>query len=224
MPLSPSCRARTVLVAAGTACAVVLLLLPAASAASAPRPRTLGVGVQGTAAAPRLLTATQVIHVSPVNDAHRLKAGYRVTSSGRGYCWTNSFLNSELYRCLLGNYIYDPCWALAGRSAVACLLVPWSHHVTRLRLTRPLPRSSVGHGAIWGLRMFSGVRCQFASGTRSWFHGHPINYYCRQRWALLGAPDRFQPTWQIQAIRRVRGQWQARGSRLLSRAWRPTNP
>jgi hypothetical protein len=223
MQRSDSRRART-FAAAGTACAVVFLLLPAASAASvAPRSRTLGVTGQA-AGGPRLLAATRVVHVSPLNQAHRLKADYRVTSTGRGYCWTDSFLNSELYRCFIGNYIYDPCWALAGRAAGICLSRPWSDEVTRLRLTRPLPRTSPGHGAIWGLRMFSGVRCQFASGTRSWFHGHPINYYCRQRWALLGAPDRSQPTWQIQAVRRVGGQWQARGSRPLSTAWRPTNP
>ena len=206
-----------------TACTALLAsAMSASGASSAPSSRSLEIA--DPMSARQTLAATQVHHVSPVTKLRELKPDYRVTAVGRGYCWTSSFLHPELYRCFLGNYIQDPCWSEAGRQTVICLTRPWSHRVTRLRLTRRLPSSNPGKGAIWGLTMLSGNNCQFASGAGVLFHGERVNYFCRRRWALVGDPNTDRPVWHIQTVRRVHRHFEGRGSRALTDAWRPSNP
>lgn len=210
--------------AAGFA-AVVSCCILAGSLASAS-----GAGVAATSrsrgvdAAMSKAAATRVHHVSPIDSGGHLKPRYQVTQSARGYCWTSSFVNPELYRCFLGNYIQDPCWPRADGEAVLCLARPWSHEVTRLRLTRRLPPTSPGHGSLWGLTLASGQRCQEPGGTHDIWRGHDVNYYCSQHWALLDSPDRSSPAWHMAAVRYVHHHYHWRGVRVLSDAWRPKSP
>lgn len=187
--------------------------------AAAPAGRVAGAEVRASGSA-----ATQVHHVSPVNASGRLKPAYRVSSSGRGYCWTTSFLSPELYRCFRGNFIMDPCWARTGNAAVVCLQSPWSHHVTRLRLTKRLPQTSAGPSGLWGLTLRSGLQCEVPGGTHDLWHGHDVNYLCQRHWVLLDSPDRSQPVWSILTARYRHGHYHGRGVRPLSDAWRPKAP
>lgn len=172
----------------------------------------------------RAVAATYVHHVSPINKVRKLKRGYRVTAAGRGSCWTSSFLHPELFRCFLGNYIEDPCWPEGRGASVLCLPRPWSRDVTRIRLTKRLPQPSPGRGAIWGLTLLSGNRCQVPGGTHEVWRGHDVNYYCHRRWVLLDAPDRTRRTWHIRTARRVHHHYEGRGLRQLTDAWRPKGP
>jgi hypothetical protein len=201
-------------------CILVGSLASASGAGLAATSRSRGAD----AATSKAAAATRVHHVSPIDSAGHLKASYRVTQSGRGYCWTSSFVNPELYRCFLGNYIQDPCWPRAGGAAVLCLARPWSHEVTRLRLTKRLPLPSPGHGSLWGLTLASGQRCQEPGGTHDIWRGHDVNYYCSQHWALLDQPDRSSPAWHMAAVRYLHQHYHWRGVRLLSDAWRPKSP
>jgi hypothetical protein len=163
--------------------------------------------------------ATQVHHVSPVDSTGQLKPGYRVTDSGKGYCWTTSFVNPGLYRCFRGNFIMDPCWSNAGQTAVFCLAAPWSHSVTRLRLTRRLPPTSPGRSFLWGMTLRSGLQCAEPGGTHDRWHGHDVNYLCQRHWVLLDSPDRSRPVWRILTARYLHGHYHGRGVRPLSDAW-----
>jgi hypothetical protein len=172
----------------------------------------------------RVRPATWVHYVSPTDASGGLKRGYHVTATHRGYCWTVSEQNPGLFRCFWRNQIQDPCWAESGHVTVVCLDRPWSHRLMRLHLTRRLPKPMPDRSGLWGLTMASGRNCQFAAGTRSWFHGHPVNYLCPRRWVLLGFPDRRDSTWRIRTARRVHGHFGARGRRPLTDAWRAKAP
>jgi hypothetical protein len=211
--------------AAGFAAVVgwCLLIGSLASASGAHEPSSTS-RASGSGAAMSRAAATRVHHVSPTDAAGRLKAGYRVTRSARGYCWTSSFVNPELYRCFLGNYIQDPCWPRAGGHAVLCLLQPWSREVTRLRLTKRLPPTSPGHGSLWGLTLGSGQNCQESGGTHDIWRGHDVNYYCSRHWVLLDEPDRRSPAWHMATARYLHQHYHGRGVRRLSDAWRPKSP
>jgi hypothetical protein len=167
---------------------------------------------------------TRTHHIAPVDSSGQLKPAYRIIRSARGYCWTTSFLNPGLYRCFLGNFILDPCWTKAGRGAVLCLERPWSHQVTRLRLTKRLPRTSAGHGGLWGLTLASGLNCQVPGGTHDIWRGHDVNYYCPRHEVLLDQPDRSAPTWRIRTARYLHRHYHGRGLRDLSDAWRAAAP
>lgn len=162
--------------------------------------------------------------MAPVTRSRELRPGYRISSYGRGYCWTTSFANPSLYRCLHGNRIQDPCWSYRTGAAVLCLAQPWQHRLLRLTLTKPLPDNSTGRGGVWGLTMMSGVNCQSSSGAHERFHGHVVSYYCSRRWVLLGHPDRRPSRWQMLTARRVGGQYRIRGTRGLRAAWIPRDP
>jgi hypothetical protein len=165
-------------------------------------------------------SATRIHHVSPITRAGRLKTTYQVTEAARGYCWTTSFLNPQLYRCLQGNLIQDPCWPKAGGGAVFCLVRPWSHRVTRLHLTKRLPATARGRVGLWGLTLASGLNCQVPGGTHDVWQGHDVNYYCPRDWVLLDEPDRSSPAWHILTARYLHRHYHGRGVRTLSDAWR----
>ncbi len=164
--------------------------------------------------------ATMIHRVSPVDRSGQVQRNYRVTLTRRGSCWTYSFVHPELYRCVRGNYIHDPCWRGARRSqpTVICLGLPWSHQLTRLRLTERLPHTSSGRAGVWGLTLPRGVDCLFAQGASGFVHGHHISYFCRRRWVLLDEPDRGR-IWHIRTARRSHGHYELRPKRPLTDAW-----
>jgi hypothetical protein len=205
------------------AAAVVVGSLTPASGAATPASSRPGVVARVLVRASDP-AATRVHHVSPVDATGGLKASYQVTDSGKGYCWTSSYVNTELYRCFRGNFIMDPCWSNAGGTAVFCLASPWSHSVTRLRLTRRLPKTSPGRSNLWGLTLQSGLRCEEPGGTHDRWHGHDVNYDCQRHWVLLDSPDRSHPAWSILTARYLYRHYHGRGVRPLSDAWRAKAP
>ncbi len=168
-------------------------------------------------------TVTTLKRVSPLNAQGHLRARYTVTSTRRGYCWTASFMNGRLYRCMSGNYIFDPCWKVTGRKAVICITVPWSTKVTRLRLTRRLPAKGTYGPGIWGLRLGGGVgvNCLVSTGASGSVGNHPISYFCSRGWVLLGnGPDRSRPLWTMLTAKRVAGVYELRGRKPLPIGWK----
>ena len=169
------------------------------------------------------LTSTAVRHVSPLDSNGHLKSRYDLVNVRRGHCFTTSFENGRLFRCLGGNFLHDPCWKESGRHSVICLDRPWSHRVTRLNLTRRLPARDTYGPTDWGLRLASGinVNCQHSQGASGTVGGKPISYFCAHGWALLGShPNRSQPVWTMDTAKRVNGSYHPRSRKNLSVAWR----
>jgi hypothetical protein len=175
------------------------------------------------ASASSSLTATVVRHVSPLDATGQLKPSYTVGNERNGHCFTTSFENGRLFRCIGGNFIHDPCWKEAGVHSVVCLGTPQSHRVVRLDLTRRLPDTDNFGPRLWGLRLANGigVNCQASQGATGTVHGKPLSYFCRHGWALLGNhPNRSQPVWTMDTAKRVHGTYHERGRKNLSVAWR----
>lgn len=170
-----------------------------------------------------VLIATQVRAVSPLDAAGHLRATYDVRATGRGYCWTTSFVNGRLYRCFRGHVIHDPCWKESGRRSVVCPDVPSSRSVLRIRLTRRLPATDASGPRLWGLRRLDGVggSCLASTGAGGWIGHRHISFYCHHGWVLVGGVDREHPTWSIATARRVADHYELRGRKPLGTAWRP---
>jgi hypothetical protein len=179
--------------------------------------------VSAQASSSSRLTSTTVRHISPLDSSGHLKSTYTLANVRRGRCFTTSFENGRLFRCLGGNFLHDPCWKESGRHSVVCVDRPWSHRVTRLNLTRPLPARNSFGPTDWGLRLASGidVKCQHSQGASGTVGGKPISYFCGHGWVLLGNhPNRSQPVWTMATAKSVNGHYQARGRKNLSEAWR----
>jgi hypothetical protein len=101
-----------------------------------------------------------------------------------GDCWTGSIAVPKLgvYRCLVGNAIYDPCFAPARESApptVACVPDPWSSaHVVTLRSALPDSTPARTTTAPWALELANGAHCIAGTGTVAVVAGVPMSYLC----------------------------------------------
>ena len=166
---------------------------------------------------------TAVHQVTPLDSHGHVRAPYSVVAVHPGYCWTYSFENGYLYRCFQSNYIHDPCWKESGRYSVVCLVLPWSHHLVRLNLTRHLPGRGKPSSALWGLRLGDGLGlpCLVSTGAGGWIGHHHISYYCRNGWVLVDTPDRRPAAWTILTAKKVGDHYQLRGRKTLTDAWRP---
>jgi hypothetical protein len=192
---------------------------PGAAASGSPVTALAATGVRATTG----VQATTVKLVSPVNARGHLRARYTVRATGRGHCWTASFMNGRLYRCFKADYILDPCWKENGRNSVVCLGLPWSTSVTRLRLTRRLPAKDSHGPGIWGLRLGGGVgvNCLVSTGAGGTVGKHPISYFCRRGWVLLGnGPNRSRSRWTMLTATSVGNHYELRGRKPLTTAWK----
>jgi hypothetical protein len=126
---------------------------------------------------------TQIVRVSPVDAAGKLKPGYTVTATYPGTnCSAGSDTGANAYRCFAGNTVYDPCWLDtddATNHTVVCLLQPWSTKVTRITV----PQIDGGFGspvtqAPLGVQLSDGEHCIALQGARSDFNGRVIDFSC----------------------------------------------
>jgi hypothetical protein len=142
-------------------------------------------------------TATTVHLYSPFNGGG-IASGVQVARSASGYCWTNSGADArnDAYRCFVGNFIHDPCFADQTSLAkyVLCPLYLPVSKVLRINLTKRLP-SNPGSGdptqhAPWAVRTTGGTWCTSFTGATGQIAGMPIHYGCTGGGILLGDPHR----------------------------------
>jgi hypothetical protein len=151
--------------------------------------------------------ATRVVRLRPVDAKGRLRAGYTITHRfGRAHCLLGSEATGTAYRCFAGNAILDPCWVPAGadHNHVICLGLPWSHHVSRVHVTRGYDNSVPATPAHqpWGVRLSGGTRCARVQGATGTVHGRPVTYFCpHSKLMLVGEPDRSHSRWTIRTAR-----------------------
>lgn len=156
--------------------------------------------------APKAQSSTQHIFFLPWSEAGGLSSGLRVSSSVRGYCWTNSQVSSrpDAYRCFGPNaFIYDPCFADDSQKSVACP-IPSPADVTVIRLTKPLPEvnptpwdiKTGPASAVWLAVLANGDSCYAAYVMADSPGGMSLSYSCRKG-NLYGDMNRDGATWTI---------------------------
>lgn len=147
---------------------------------------------------------TQVVKVSPTTASGALQSGYSIASTvQKAKCEAGSDVLAGVYRCFAGNFVYDPCWALATAPtpAVVCLAAPWATKATQLDLSAPLEASEPGPLIVWGIKLTTGQRCAALQGAHGSFKGRFVNFACNRRLDLLGKPDRAHARWTIRELR-----------------------
>jgi hypothetical protein len=126
-----------------------------------------------------------VRHYNPFVPGGRIRPGLTVEERD-GSCWNGSLkaLRDDAWRCVSGDYIYDPCFSYTGKdSVVACANDPWTSSVTRLRLTEPMPYDFANTNddkSSWALILESGDRCVLSSGATITVAGQRADYTCDQ--------------------------------------------
>jgi hypothetical protein len=129
---------------------------------------------------------THIVVIDPVARVG-LAAGYRVVRTDRIRgdieCTRAETDRGDLYRCFdprLG--ARDPCWldpADGTRHTAVCPISPWSHHLIRERLQRPLIRlrpRKIDRARPWGLQLANGQRAALFLGAHDTYRGRVIDY------------------------------------------------
>jgi hypothetical protein len=92
-------------------------------------------------------------------------SGMRVTATLRGNCWTQSIAvaRTDAYRCMVGNDIYDPCFA-EGPRRVAC---PSDLATNRgiVIVVASLSPNTFSQRTAWAMRLGNGAICEVTTGT-----------------------------------------------------------
>lgn len=143
-----------------------------------------------------------------------------------GHCFAPSLTvdRSDAWRCVVGNFIFDPCFS--SPQAHGVVICP-DREVTsgiRIQLTRSLPRqTNQGSPSLanrpWDIELANGKHCLLASGASNVIGGVRLNYFCDPgtTYGLWGYPDRSTQPWTI-----LRGSFTAKHltQRLvIERAW-----
>jgi hypothetical protein len=168
----------------------VSLLAASLSAASG----TAGGGALGTS-----------IHLYAPFNGGVIANGIKVEKNARGYCWTSSIADARqnAFRCFVGNYIHDPCFANQTGSStfVLCPLYLPTSKVLRINLTKHLPtnpaRPDPTRYPPWAVQLEDGRWCELFTGATGDVAGMRIAYGCTGGGVLLGSPRRSTATWSI---------------------------
>lgn len=142
-----------------------------------------GCGPAANDPTPAAATITDVIEYSPPAPT-----GPEV----EGNCFASSLAvwREGAYRCIGGNEILDPCFAVDGATdAVVCGGDPLAEsYPFTLRLTAPLPTeqpvSDPSHA--WLVRLADGTECGFMTGATAGVDGERLDYGCTDRSWLVG--------------------------------------
>ena len=98
------------------------------------------------------------------------------TDTKRGFCWTNSIAvnRPDAWRCMIGNIIHDPCFALESQDKVVCDANPIKNeNGFLLKLTKPLPqkdRVKMQNVSAWIVELADGQICRPYTGSMPVIH------------------------------------------------------
>jgi hypothetical protein len=130
----------------------------------------------------------------------------RITSILRGSCWSDSLAagRDDAWRCMSGNYIFDPCFSSPkAQGVVLCVVSPWNRSGVEIVLTKRLPNPYAGRpsttGLPWAIQTFTGLKCELATGSTTAVGSRRANYGCNSNEWLWGAPLRSSEPWMIYA-------------------------
>lgn len=158
---------------------------PPTTSASAPTATTAATA----SSTPTTVPATLVIRYIPAKP----DAGTAID----GTCFARSIALSwreDAYRCMAGNRISDPCFALPDASMVCGAdptkadAKPFVMRVTGGLPTQPLNAAQIEAGKTngWLVKLPDGTVCGFLTGATAGFDGKRINYGCTDGTSILG--------------------------------------
>lgn len=103
----------------------------------------------------------------------------------KGSCWTGSIAVTRpgAWRCMAGNVIHDPCFAVASRPGiVVCGAEPATGKKGfPMKLTKPLPKPDLPAGVKprpWIMQLANGTLCEAHTGTMAIIGGQPVPWGC----------------------------------------------
>jgi hypothetical protein len=148
-------------------------------------------------------SGTQVITYAPWAAPGTLASGISAAATQTGSCFSTSSATtaSGAYRCIVGNSLYDPCFADAasGAGQVACPNPQNPDSVVVIKLTGqlPIPATAAGSPVIpWLLVLANGQTCQTITGTGGTLGGKNEIYGCPAG-GVYGQPDTSTATWTV---------------------------
>ena len=152
---------------------------------------------------------TSVVHVAPVGSLEQPIPGLPVSQTLDGSCVSGSdSVQGPVYRCFSGNYVYDPCWAVATAkiptATVLCMTEPWQASVVKI-VTPGLPGVSAASGTDldfpWAVQLTTGQRCLAVQGAHGDYKGKAIDFGCQNSGLeLLRGVDRSRALWSYQSV------------------------
>lgn len=108
-----------------------------------------------------------------------------------GSCWTGSNIiqRPDVWRCMIGNEIFDPCYTAHDKTTIICGARPEIKEPSGfvLKLTGPLPEAGVAEdlsAAASMVELEDGTICDFIAGAAGASDGvrtERINYSCRTK-------------------------------------------
>jgi hypothetical protein len=115
-----------------------------------------------------LWLAAAVAVLLPTTQTVTFKAAtMNVTQTVNGSCWTTSIASrrKDAFRCMSGNSIHDPCFAINAKT-VACPENPAENSGVRIALTKALPPANSGNTHnTWMMKLSGGAMCNVGTGT-----------------------------------------------------------
>ena len=152
---------------------------------------------------------TSVVYVAPVGSHEEPIPGLPVSQTLDGSCVSGSdSVQGPVYRCFSGNYVYDPCWAVATAkiptATVLCMADPWQASVVKI-VTQGLPGVSAASGTDldfpWAVQLTTGQRCLAVQGAHDDYKGKAIDFGCQDSGLeLLRGVDRSRALWSFQSV------------------------
>jgi hypothetical protein len=159
------------------------------------------VAVPASAVARTTTTAT-IFHAFKADGTPTLH-----TRSKSGSCFTGALTinRSDAWRCIVGNFLFDPCFSSAlAPGKVICPNAQVNGGI-EIRLTKGLPRAMGDHrrpslrDQPWNIQLTNGRHCVFSSGASNFVNGLRLNYFCGSsgKLGLWGFPTRKTEPWTI---------------------------
>ena len=149
---------------------------------------------------------TRVVLYTPYGIDGRLQSGFTATSAVQGSCWTSSLSSTrpDAWRCMIGNFIHDPCFSDSAKTQVACPSDPFEKAVLIIDLDKALPAHSGSSGqSPWAVRLANGTICSFITGATGVVAGMRLNYGCTDKGWVLGDVDRSSQPWRVFYTRNI---------------------
>jgi hypothetical protein len=95
-----------------------------------------------------------------------------------GNCWTTYDRVPRAYRCMVGNHIYDPCFATGKPNIVVCGADPTKNSPGFALSTGTLPATHKWNGSPWLVQLADGTPCRGINGARSVYDELVEDYDC----------------------------------------------
>jgi predicted Ser/Thr protein kinase len=145
-------------------------------------------------------TATKIFN--PVAPAGGLAVS--VTKTEKGNCWTssNTAARPDAFRCMSGNFIYDPCFTTQPGQALCPVNGPWTNKGVLLTNAGPaqgvIPNKDDGtKGLPWAIQLPDGTDCEAISGATTEVAGQRLGFQCGGGVGLYGDVQRSGSVWMI---------------------------